>query len=302
MKGSNFWRVLRLSVLLVIGLFVVADTVIDQEQADIDQGVAYPIGGPLRQAFAQIVTAGIPGPLTEVRFPIKAISSEQLIVEIQGVDSQGMPNGTILASQSFDPADFPEYPNKVAVFRAFRFTTPCSFQPGERFAIVLRTVDQVGGWPLQASPTGDLYLGGVGYGLYDGGYWGPIGGGRLDWPFQTVVGWPYQHVEISVKPGSDPAPINTRTDAAIPVAILTTADFQASAVDPETVRFGVTGMEAVAFNWAMEDVDADGDLDLMLHFRTQATRLQYGDIAASLRGYTFDGLEIRGSSAIKTVK
>ena len=55
----------------------------------------------------------------------------------------------------------------------------------------------------------------------------------------------------------------------IPVAILTTDSFDASWVDASTVVFA--GAHAV--HSALEDTDGDGDLDLILHFRTEETNL-----------------------------
>ena len=61
----------------------------------------------------------------------------------------------------------------------------------------------------------------------------------------------------------------------IAVAIFTTADFDAAQVDVSTVFFG-----AMAVKSALEDVDGDGDLDMVLHFLTQDTNL--ADIYAQL--------------------
>ena len=60
------------------------------------------------------------------------------------------------------------------------------------------------------------------------------------------------------------------------------ATFDASTVDPATVSFGATGGEAAPVHWALEDVDADGNTDLILHFRTQATGIGCGDTSASV--------------------
>jgi len=49
------------------------------------------------------------------------------------------------------------------------------------------------------------------------------------------------------------------------VAVLTAGDFKASDVDPETVEFA--GAKPV--RWKLEDVDEDGDLDMLFHFKTQ---------------------------------
>jgi hypothetical protein len=52
---------------------------------------------------------------------------------------------------------------------------------------------------------------------------------------------------------------------------------------------------------ALEDVDGDGDTDMILHFNTRDTGIQCGDTSASLTGETFSGQEIEGTDAITTV-
>ena len=108
-------------------------------------------------------------------------------------------------------------------------------------------------------------------------------------------------VAIDIKPGSFPNSINPKSKGKIPVAILTTDSFDATTVDPTTVLFGSTGTESAPVHSALEDVNGDGDNDLILHFNTQATGIQCGDTSASLTGETFSGQEIQGSDSIKTV-
>ena len=108
-------------------------------------------------------------------------------------------------------------------------------------------------------------------------------------------------VEIDIKPGSEPNSINPRSRGKIPVAILTTDTFDASTVDPSMVLFGASGSEGAPVQSALEDVDGDGDIDMILHFKTQETGIQYGDTSASLTGGTTDGQIIQGSNCIKTV-
>lgn len=76
-------------------------------------------------------------------------------------------------------------------------------------------------------------------------------------------------VEIDVKPGNDDNNQNVDANGVLPVAILTTVDFDAADVDPSTIIFAGAAVD----HFAMEDVDGDGDLDLLMHFRVGETNL-----------------------------
>lgn len=106
-------------------------------------------------------------------------------------------------------------------------------------------------------------------------------------------------VAIDIKPSSFPNSINPKSKGVIPVAILTTDTFDATTVDPGSVRFGPA--EASAFRHKIKDVDRDGDRDLLLHFRTREMGIKCGDTSASLTGKTTSGQDIEGSDSIKTV-
>ncbi len=108
-------------------------------------------------------------------------------------------------------------------------------------------------------------------------------------------------VDVDIKPGGFPNSINPRNRGEIPVAILSTASFDATAVAAAKVRFGATGNEAAPLRSALEDVDGDGTVDLTLHFSTQATGIQCGHTAAFLTGETVSGKLIQGSDSITTV-
>jgi len=108
-------------------------------------------------------------------------------------------------------------------------------------------------------------------------------------------------VAIDIKPGSFLNSINPRSRGKIPVANLTTDAFDATSVDPNTVRFGRNGTEASPVQSALEDVDGDGDIDMILHFNTQDTGIQRGDTSASLTGKSFGGQAIGGSDSVNTV-
>jgi hypothetical protein len=91
---------------------------------------------------------------------------------------------------------------------------------------------------------------------------------------------------IDVKPGSYPNSIKLDSKGLVPVAVLTTDDFDASSVDPGTVSFA--GADPV--RWTTEDVDGDGDTDLLFHFKTQELKdLDENSTEAFLDSVTTEG-------------
>jgi hypothetical protein len=108
-------------------------------------------------------------------------------------------------------------------------------------------------------------------------------------------------VAIDIKPGSFPNSINPDAKGVIPVAILSTDSFDATDVDPLSVRFGHNGATVVHKAGHVEDVNNDGILDLILHFDTEATGVREGDVVISLIGWTYTGQFIQGSDSIVIV-
>ena len=109
------------------------------------------------------------------------------------------------------------------------------------------------------------------------------------------------HVTIDVKPGDTPTTIEPKREGMVPIAILTTREFDAARVDPATVRAGATGTEAAVFRSASEDIDRDGDTDMLLLFRVQQMGLECDGKSVSLKGRTRDGQEIEGTEAVEMV-
>ena len=107
-------------------------------------------------------------------------------------------------------------------------------------------------------------------------------------------------VAIDIKPDSLPNSINPRSNGVIPVAVLGSADFDAPSIDVTELRFGPDGAPP-AHAGHLADVDGDGIVDLLAHFRTQLTGISSGDIEACLTGLTTDSQSIAGCDSIRTV-
>lgn len=109
-------------------------------------------------------------------------------------------------------------------------------------------------------------------------------------------------VVIDVKPGSQTNPVNPRGDGLIPVAILTTEQFDAPArIDPVTVRFGPGEAQPAHGRAHYDDVDGDWNLDVLFHFRVAASGIRCGDTEVALTGLTRDGESFEGWDAVATV-
>jgi beta propeller repeat protein len=110
-------------------------------------------------------------------------------------------------------------------------------------------------------------------------------------------------VEIDIKPGSDPNCFNADGHGVVPVAILTTDDFDASTVDPATVLLDGAGVSLRGRSNKLmaheEDVDGDGDVDLVVQIEDMDNWFNSGqDGSATLTGETFDGQPIEGTDSI----
>ena len=117
---------------------------------------------------------------------------------------------------------------------------------------------------------------------------------------------PPQEVTIDIHPGSDPNSINLKSKGVIPVAILTTEDFDATTVDCTTVTFeGASPVHDLSDPAVVaehqQDVDGDGDIDYVFHFRTQETNIAVGQGSATLTAETYGGDPITGTDLVNIV-
>ncbi len=109
-------------------------------------------------------------------------------------------------------------------------------------------------------------------------------------------------VEIDIKPGGNPNTINLKSKGVVPVAVLTTDGtdgFDAFDVDPYTVEFA--GTKPIRLRWNICDVDEDGDLDMLFHFKTQKLNLDENSTGATLTGKTKEGILISGTDTVRIV-
>jgi hypothetical protein len=124
---------------------------------------------------------------------------------------------------------------------------------------------------------------------------------------ETVIGTQKISVtedDLDIKPGSYPNSINTKSKGVIPVALLGTDTFDVTTVDVTTLRFGpsdalpahnLTDPEVYAEH--LQDVNYDGYIDLVSHYRTKQTGIAVGQILAEL---DYDGSTVDDS--IRVVK
>lgn len=112
-------------------------------------------------------------------------------------------------------------------------------------------------------------------------------------------------VPIDIKPGSFPNSINLGSKGTLPVAILSTASFDPTTVDPSTVTVAAAPVKTRGKKntpmAAAEDVNGDGLLDLVVHVATADLQLSKGDTEATLEGETFDGTAIMGTDSVRFV-
>jgi len=111
-------------------------------------------------------------------------------------------------------------------------------------------------------------------------------------------------VPIDIRPGSAKNRIHSKSHGKIPVAILSTAEFDVTGeLDMASLTFGRTGSEkSLAFCLRARRVNRDKLLDRVCYFNTWATGLQPGDAVGVLRGNTVDEIPVLGIDSVSVVK
>ncbi len=115
-----------------------------------------------------------------------------------------------------------------------------------------------------------------------------------------TYGFPVVEVTLDVKPDGDPNSINLKSRGVTPVAILGSADYDVAEVDVASLALGPNGA-APAKAGSYEDVNDDGLVDLVLHFKTQDIGLTDGSVEVTLTGKMNDDTEIEGTDSVRIV-
>ncbi len=105
-------------------------------------------------------------------------------------------------------------------------------------------------------------------------------------------------IEIDIKPGSSKNSINLNSRGVVPVALLSEGDFEAGDIDPGSVEFA--GAKPVRSSLC--DVDCDGDMDMLFHFRTRnLVDLNEDSTEAELTFTSTGGEEIKVTDSVSIV-
>ena len=115
-------------------------------------------------------------------------------------------------------------------------------------------------------------------------------------------------VSVDIKPGSSGIPVNPRSNGVVPVAILGSADFDVAAVDVSTLAFGPGGAspahdltDSGTYSDHLQDVNGDGFVDLVTHYRQKQTGIAVGDTDACLSGTTVGGAPFEGCDSVSVL-
>jgi hypothetical protein len=155
---------------------------------------------------------------------------------------------------------------------------------------------------------GDAYLAGgvsssgAGYPTTANAFQTTYGGGTFDAFVAKLTH--FTTVAIDIKPNSPQNTINLGSNGVVPVAILSSATFDATTIDPLTVTLASAPVKLKGNGRpqaVVQDVNGDGRLDLVVHIQTQALQLSANDTQAVLEAETFGGTAIVGTDFVRIV-
>jgi hypothetical protein len=113
-----------------------------------------------------------------------------------------------------------------------------------------------------------------------------------------------QTIRIAIKPGSKwISRINPKARGEIPVALVSSSDFNALTVDVDSLTFGHSGNEQSLKRCFKRGVHVNRDRrpDLLCFFENQQAGFEPSDEQATLKGMTADGTPFEGTSTLKVI-
>jgi hypothetical protein len=245
-------------------------------------------GVAVSQAWAVEFTPATAHTLSAIRLPLYGPSGAQATVTLRA-DADGLP-GAVL-EEFLVPFDC--CGEKLYVLTSAQ---QIELQPGAPYWLTVWSEDEWASWLWSPAEAAVRYT----FTREPG-----PGDDPSDWvDVVTSVGPAFQvegervgaRVPIDVRPDA----IQPRSQGMLTVAVLSGV-VDVTTIAPESIRFGRTGHEAAPATLALENVDGDGFVDLVLHFRVQGAGIRCGDTSVRLTAATVAGEPLQGTDSIRTV-
>lgn len=110
-------------------------------------------------------------------------------------------------------------------------------------------------------------------------------------------------VKIDIKPGSFPNSINLGNNGNVPVGVFTGTyegvSFDTTTIDRNSLLFA--GAPDLGIGKSPQDLDADGDMDMVFHFDTSKLNLTSASTEATLTGKTTGNIYFEGTDSVRIV-
>lgn len=112
-------------------------------------------------------------------------------------------------------------------------------------------------------------------------------------------------VPIDIQPGNSSNTVLVSRGGIVTVAILSVPGFDAASVDPASVCFGpplgIGDCSARQAHGFLKDIDHDGDVDMLLSFRSAQTGLTQTSSQGCISGMTFGGFQFHGCDTVRVI-